>query len=145
MSQAEAAEILGMSERTFRRWRDRYEGEGPPGLFDRRLGQASARRVAADRVDAMLTLYREHYAGFTVRHFHDKLVRRHGFLLGSTWTKLRLQDRSGSGPRSMAWWRGRRAARRIARSGRAGRSPACCCTRTARVTAGCRRSIERST
>jgi transposase len=27
LSQAEAAEILGMSERTFRRWRDRYEDE----------------------------------------------------------------------------------------------------------------------
>jgi transposase len=92
LSQSEAAEILGMSERTFRRWRDRYEGEGASGLFDRRLGQASARRVAADRVDAMLTLYREHYGGFTARHFHDKLVRRHGFTLGYTWTKLRLQE-----------------------------------------------------
>ena len=92
LSQAEAAEILGMSERTFRRWRDRYEGEGASGLFDRRLGQASARRVAADQVDAMLTLYREHYGGFTARHFHDTLVRRHGFTLGYTWTKLRLQE-----------------------------------------------------
>jgi transposase len=92
LSQAEAAEILGMSERTFRRWRDRYEDEGAPGLLDRRLGKASSRRVAADRVEAMLTLYREHYGGFTVRHFHDKLVRRHGFLLGYTWTKLRLQE-----------------------------------------------------
>ena len=92
LSQAEAAEILGMSERTFRRWRDRYEGEGAPGLLDRRLGQASARRVPADQVAAMLTLYREHYGGFTARHFHDKLVRRHGFTLGYTWTKLRLQE-----------------------------------------------------
>lgn len=92
LSQTEAAEILGMSERTFRRWRDRYEGEGAPGLFDRRLGKASARRVPADQVAAMLTLYREHYGGFTARHFHDKLVRRHGFTLGYTWTKLRLQE-----------------------------------------------------
>jgi transposase len=44
LSQAEAAEILGMSERTFRRWRGRYEGEGAAGLLDRRLGKASARR-----------------------------------------------------------------------------------------------------
>jgi hypothetical protein len=54
--------------------------------------KASARRVPADQVAAMLTLYREHYGGFTVRHFHDKLVRRHGFRLGYTWTKLRLQQ-----------------------------------------------------
>ena len=92
LSQTEAAEILGMSERTFRRWRDRYEDEGASGLFDRRLGKASARRVPADQVDAMLSLYREHYGGFTPRHFHDKLVRRHGFTLGYTWTKLRLQE-----------------------------------------------------
>ena len=35
LGQAEAAEILGVSERTFRRWRDRFEAEGslrsPPG------------------------------------------------------------------------------------------------------------------
>ncbi len=50
LSQAEAAEILGMSERTFRRWRDRYEDEGPRAA-DRRLGKASARRVPVDQVD----------------------------------------------------------------------------------------------
>ena len=45
LSQFEAAEILGMSERTFRRYRDRYEAEGAEGLYDRRLGRASARRA----------------------------------------------------------------------------------------------------
>jgi transposase len=55
LSQAEAAEILGMSERTFRRWRDRYQDEGAAGLLDRRLGKASARRVAVDQVEPMLT------------------------------------------------------------------------------------------
>jgi transposase len=92
LSQAEAAEILGMSERTFRRWRDRYEGEGAAGLLDRRLGKASARRVPADEVERVLTLYRERYGGFTARHFHDKLCRHHGFTLSYTWTRLRLQD-----------------------------------------------------
>jgi transposase len=94
LSQAEAAEILGMSERTFRRWRDRYQTEGLEGLLDRRLGKASARRVPVDQVDAVLTLYRERYGGFTAKHFHDKLRQHHGFALGYTWTKLRLQ---GSG------------------------------------------------
>jgi transposase len=91
LSQAEAAEILGMSERSFRRWRGRYEGEGVAGLLDRRLGKASARRVPVDQVHAVLSLYRERYRGFTAKHFHDKLRQHHGFTLGYTWTKLRLQ------------------------------------------------------
>jgi transposase len=91
LSQAEAAEILGMSERTFRRWRDRYDGEGAAGLLDRRLGQASSRRVPVDQIDQVLTLYRERYGGFTAQHFHDKLRQHHAFPWGYTWTKLRLQ------------------------------------------------------
>jgi transposase len=91
LSQAEAAEILGMSERTFRRWRDRYEDEGAAGLLDRRLGQASSRRVPVDQIEPVLTLYRERYGGFSAQHFHDKLCQHHGFRLGYTWTKLRLQ------------------------------------------------------
>jgi transposase len=91
LSQAEAAEILGMSERTFRHWRDRYEDEGAAGLLDRRLGQASSRRVPVDQIEPVLTLYRERYGGFSAQHFHDKLCQHHGFRLGYTWTKLRLQ------------------------------------------------------
>jgi transposase len=92
LSQTEAAEILGMSERTFRRWRERYQGDGLEGLADRRLGKASTKRVPVDQVHAVLTLYRERYRGFTAKHFHDKLRQHHGFTLGYTWTKLRLQD-----------------------------------------------------
>ena len=92
LSQTEAAEILGMSERTFRRWRDRYDEAGLDGLLDRRLGQASARRVPVDQVEEVLTLYRERYPGFTAKHFHDKLRQHHDFALSYTWTKLTLQD-----------------------------------------------------
>ena len=91
LSQSEAAEILGMSERTFRRWRGRYEEEGLEGLYDRRLGAASARRVPVDRIGRVLELYRTRYWGFTVKHFHEHLVRDHGFGLGYTWTKTTLQ------------------------------------------------------
>jgi transposase len=92
LSQAEAAEILGMSERSFRRWRDRYEDAGAAGLLDRRLGQASSRRVPVDQVHQVLELYHERYRGFTAKHFHDKLRQHHGFRLSYTWTKLRLQQ-----------------------------------------------------
>ena len=42
----------------------------------------------------MLGLYRAHYGDFTVKHFHEQLVKRHGYKLGYTVTKVWLQ-RSG--------------------------------------------------
>src|SRR5260370_17724549 len=66
LSQAEAAEILGIGERTFRRWRDRLRDEGPLGLSDRRLSKPSSRRAAVEEIQRMLGLYRENYGGFTV-------------------------------------------------------------------------------
>ena len=80
-----------MSERTFRRWTRRYEEEGEAGLADRRLGKASGRRVPADRAQEVERLYRERYQGFTVKHFHEHLIKDHGFGWGYTWLKLHLQ------------------------------------------------------
>jgi transposase len=89
-SQLEAAELLGIGERTFRRWRQRHEEEGEAGLLDRRLGKVSARRVPADREAQVEALYRARYAGFTAKHFHEHLARDHGFAWGYTWTKTFL-------------------------------------------------------
>jgi transposase len=89
--QEEAAEMLGVSERTFRRWRDRLRDEGPQGLVDRRLGKPSSRRAAAEEILRMLGLYEERYAGFTVKHFHEQLQKRHNYTLGYTVTRLALQ------------------------------------------------------
>ena len=91
LNQEEAAELLGVSERTFRRWRNRYDEEGEAGLLDRRLGKASGKRVPGDRAEEVEALYRERYQGFTVKHFHEHLVKDHGFGWGYTWTKLHLQ------------------------------------------------------
>jgi len=91
LNQAEAAELLGVTERTFRRWTRRYEEEGEAGLVDRRLGKTSGRRVPADRAEEVERLYRERYQGFTVKPFHEHLVKDHGFGWGYTWTKLHLQ------------------------------------------------------
>ena len=90
-NQEEAAELLGLSERTFRRWTRRYDEEGEAGLLDRRLGQASGRRVPVDRAEEVERLYRERYQGFTVKHFHEHLIKDHGFGWGYTWLKLHLQ------------------------------------------------------
>ncbi|MBI1776987.1 MAG: ISNCY family transposase [Proteobacteria bacterium] len=91
MSQLEAAEMLGMGERTFRRWRDRLREEGPSGLADRRLGKPSARRAGVAEIARMLELYAGSYADFTVKHFHEQLVKRHNYQLGYTVTKVHLQ------------------------------------------------------
>ncbi len=40
----------------------------------------------------MRRLYREEYADFTVKHFHEELRRRHGYTLGYTVTRLALQS-----------------------------------------------------
>ena len=91
LSQAEAAEVLGMSERTFRRWRDRFEAEGAEGLYDQRLGRASARRAPVDEVARMLELFDTRYWDFTAKHFHEKLVAEHGCKRSYNWVRLSLQ------------------------------------------------------
>ena len=93
LNQIDAAALLGISERTFRRWCVRFEDGGEAGLLDRRLGQASGRRVPTEREQQIETLYRTRYSGFTAKHFHEHLVRDHGFSWGYTWTKVFLQSK----------------------------------------------------
>lgn len=90
LSMMEAGELLGMSERQFRRYRDRYEEDGLDGLIDRRLGRPSPRRVPAADLRLMLELYRDCYRGWNVKHFHEHLVRDHHFQWGYTWVKTQL-------------------------------------------------------
>ncbi len=91
LSQSEAASVLGVSERTFRRWRDRFEADGAQGLYDRRLAGVSARRVPVDTVMAVLELFDTRYWDFTAKHFHEKLVEEHGFARSYNWVRLTLQ------------------------------------------------------
>jgi transposase len=90
LSMLEAGEVLGMSERQFRRYRDRYEEDGLEGLVDRRLGKPSPKRVAATERERMLELYRGPYRDWNVKHFHEHLRRDHGFRWGYTWVKTQL-------------------------------------------------------
>jgi transposase len=93
LSQGEAASVLGVSERTFRRWRERYDAEGAEGLYDRRLGRVSARRAPVDEVMRVLELFDTRYWDFTARHFWDKLVSEHDFKRSYNWVRLTLQAR----------------------------------------------------
>jgi len=92
LSQLEAAELLGMSERTFRRWARRHEAGGEAGLSDGRLGRRAGHAVPEDRGKEVAHLYRTRYAGLTSKHFHEYLVRDHGFRWSYSWTKSFLQS-----------------------------------------------------
>ena len=79
LTQEQAAEILGISVGTMRRWEERYEAEGAEGLYDRRLGKLANNRVPADTAMEMLELFDTRYWDYTPKHFHEKLVAHHGF------------------------------------------------------------------
>jgi transposase len=87
----EAAEILGITDRTMRRWRCKYEKHGYDGLYDYRKQQPSPKRIPLATLEKVLQLYRDKYYDFNVRHFHEKLVEEHGIELSYTWVKLALQ------------------------------------------------------
>ena len=86
----QAAAILGISDRSMRRWRARYEADGYAGLFDRRT-HPSPQRVPWATVERVLRLYREQYFDFNVRHFHEVLQAEHGVPLSYSWVKAALQ------------------------------------------------------
>jgi len=87
----QAAEIIGISDRHMRRWRERYEEFGYDGLLDRRLGRPSPRRVPMARAEKVLALYRERYFDLNGNHFHEKLQQEHHIEISYTWVKLALQ------------------------------------------------------
>src|SRR6266480_4992743 len=87
----QAAEIIGISDRQMRRWRERYEAFGYDGLFDRRQGKPSPKRVPVARVEQVLGLYRDRYFDLNVRHFQEKLQHEHQIELSYSWVKLALQ------------------------------------------------------
>lgn len=80
-----AAEIIGVSDRTMRRWRERIEEHGYSGLADRRKGKVSFRRVPLKTVEEVLGLYQAKYYDLNVRHFHEKLKEEHDLELSYTW------------------------------------------------------------
>jgi transposase len=87
----QAAEIIGISDRQMRRWRERYEEFGFRGLFDRRRGKPSPKRVPVATLERVLELYRERYFDLNVRHFHEKLSGEHEIELSYSWVKGVLQ------------------------------------------------------
>jgi transposase len=88
----EAAEIIGVTDRTMRRWRKQYEEHGYSGLWDYRKRSPSPKRVPVADLEKVLRLYREKYFDFNVQHFHEKLRDQHGLKYSYTWVKTALQE-----------------------------------------------------
>ena len=103
----QAAEIIGCTPRSVRRWRGRFARDGYFGLLDRRRGRPSPRRAPFAEVQRFLRLYREQYVGFNARHFYQIARREHGVTLSYTYVKTALQ-KAGLLPKQRARGRHRR-------------------------------------
>jgi transposase len=90
-TQEEAARLLGVSDRTFRRYLFKYEEKGLAGLIDKRLEQVSHRCAPVDEVIALTTLYTTRYSGWNVKHFFSFYKKKHSGTRGYTWVKSTLQ------------------------------------------------------
>jgi transposase len=123
----DAAEIIGVTDRTMRRWRERLEAEGYSGLGDRRKGKPSDKRVPLARVEEVLRLYQEVYFDLNIRHFHEKLREEHGIHLSYTWVQKALQ---GAGLVARGKRRGKHRRESV------GPCRGCCCTSTAASISG---------
>jgi transposase len=86
-----AAEIAGVSDRTMRRMKDRYQEFGYDGLFDHRRGKRSLLRIPLETAEKVLQLYQERYFDYSVRHFHEKLREEHAVEVSYSWVKQALQ------------------------------------------------------
>ena len=120
----DAAEIIGVTDRTMRRWRERLEAEGYSGLVDRRKDKPSDKRVPLARVEEVLGLYRDVYFDLNIRHFHEKLSEQTRYRAEYTWVQKALQGAGlvARGPK-----------RRANTGGGESDGPCrgCCCTSTA--------------
>jgi len=88
----QAAEILGVSCRTIRRWKASFERSGYDAFVDRRRQHPSPRKVPVALVQEVVRLHQERYADLHVKHFHEKLQEIHGIEQSYTWVKTVLQN-----------------------------------------------------
>lgn len=91
LTQEEAAHLLGICARTFRRYIDRYEEEGLDGLVDKRLAQVSQSKAPVDEVVRLETLYKQRYDGWNVKHFFERYQDEHKGERSYNWVRKRLQ------------------------------------------------------
>ena len=100
LTQEEAAILLGVCARSFRRYLARYEAEGLDGLLDRRLEQVSHKRAPVDEVLKLTDQYRRRHDGWSAKHFYAWYCLDGGSR-SYTWVKSRLQE-AGLVPKAKA-------------------------------------------
>ena len=88
----QAAEIIGITDRSMRRWRKRLSTGGYESLLDRRTRRPSAKRIEVEEVEKVLRLYGEKYFDLNVKHFVEKLHGQEQISLSYTWVKTALQN-----------------------------------------------------
>ncbi len=93
LTQEEAAQLLGVCDRSFRRYIDRYEEDGLQGLIDKRLEQVSHHKAPVDEVLELETLYKDRYDSWNVKHFYERYQDEHKGERSYTWVKNKLQAR----------------------------------------------------
>jgi len=91
LTQLEAAQLLGICERSFRRYLQRYEEQGLDGLIDGRLEQVSNRQAPVDEVVSLTQRYEERHRGWNVKHFYS-WYKRDGGVRSYSWVKKCLQE-----------------------------------------------------
>ena len=112
ISWLDAAEIIGVCDRTMRRMREGYQKFGYDGLRDGRSGKQCSHRVPMETAEEVLRLYREVYFDLNIRHFHEKLKDKHQIQLSYTGCSWRY--------RAPGWWRSGASAGRIGEDVRGG-------------------------
>lgn len=90
VTQRQAADLLGRSVRTFRRYVRSYETAGLEGLVDGRVPRGG-RGASADEVASLATLYAERYASWSVAAFHREYRDRRGGKRSYSWVRRHLQ------------------------------------------------------
>ncbi|MFA6220672.1 MAG: ISNCY family transposase [Desulfomonilaceae bacterium] len=91
LTQEQAAMVLGVCARTFRRQINRFEENGVEGLLDKRLTQIPSRRAPVDELFAVCDTYKKRYQGWNVAHFHSR-YKSNGGQRSYTWVKNTLQS-----------------------------------------------------
>lgn len=92
LTQKEAAHLLGVSERTFRRYCRQYEEGGLERICDKRLDRFASNAVPVDEALELVELYNTGYKGYNISHFYDCYLDEHKGTRSYNWVRKTLQS-----------------------------------------------------
>ena len=92
LTQKEAARLLGVSERTFRRYCRQYEEGGLESICDKRLDRYASNAVPVDEALELVELYNTSYEDYNISHFYDCYLDEHKGTRSYNWVRKTLQS-----------------------------------------------------